>query len=223
MDRAQQRIAWTLGVSALLHVWFIYTAQQPGAPRTTQSAGVPLTATLSQPQMDSDRLTPTAPERVVANAAAAATSDKHSDTFSDYREHRQRAPAGEPTVAVHLAHQAAAADRAEVVSLTPPRSASRDDVADATYYTARDLDVFPKAITVLELALRAGAPGKVRATVLIDESGKVNEVRAIDTGVAEIERAARDLLLRARFTPASKDGRLVKAQLLVSLEYSQSP
>ena len=89
---------------------------------------------------------------------------------------------------------------------------------DATYYTARSLDIFPRALTALELGPQPSA-GKARATVLIDESGTVNEVRAIEAGAVDIASAMRDLLLRTRFTPASKDGRLVKAQLLVSVDY----
>lgn len=215
MDRAQQRIAWTLGVSALLHVWFIYTAQQPGAPRVTAVARLPITATLSQPQIDG-LVPPTAPNPVppleppVTNNAVAQGGER-----SERSVRSVHSLASEPA-----AQQATTTAGAAVVPLTPQRS---DATADATYYTARDLDVFPKAITVLELGLRAGTTGKVRATVLIDESGTVNEVRAIDAGIAEIERAARDLLLRARFTPASKDGRVVKAQLLVSLDYGPPP
>ena len=87
--------------------------------------------------------------------------------------------------------------------------------SDPTYYAARQLDVYPKAITALLLAPQAAA-GSARATVWIDESGVVNEVRAVEVQAAEIETAVRDLLLRTRFTPASKDGRIVKAQVLLS-------
>lgn len=89
---------------------------------------------------------------------------------------------------------------------------------DTTYYTARSLDVYPRALTPLELGPQS-SPGKARATVLIDEYGAVNEVRAIEASAADIASSLRDLLLRTRFTPASKDGRLVKAQLLVSVDY----
>jgi len=92
--------------------------------------------------------------------------------------------------------------------------------SDPTYYPARSLDVYPRALTALDLGGREQA-GTVRATVLIDEAGTVNEVRAIEASAAELENAARALLLRARFTPAAKDGRPVKAQLLVSLEYRE--
>jgi hypothetical protein len=202
MDRAQHRIAWMLGVSALLHVWFMYTAPQPGAPRAAAATGAPITATLSQPQINGDGPAPQAAPNPLPQTVPNS------------------APSLKPLVTHHPATKQSTAEGAVELPATPKSS---DSTADATYYAARDLDVFPKAITVLELGLRAGATGKVRATVLIDESGTVNEVRAIDASVADIERAARDLLLRARFTPASKDGRLVKAQLLVSLDYGLPP
>ena len=89
--------------------------------------------------------------------------------------------------------------------------------------------MYPKATATLDLGplLPAGsnATGQVRATVLIDESGIVNEVRAIEAAASDIEGAARHLLLHARFTSARKDGRVVTAQLQVSLAYgaSQAP
>jgi periplasmic protein TonB len=220
-DHARQRIEWALGVSALLHVWFIHTAPQPGAPRAT-ATGVPIAATLSQPQRD--RLAPPPAPHVVPHVERLAADS---------------ALATEPARSVAGARAAGAVvptlPRLPVSPMPQPSASSRDATATATatatstystystYYSARDLDVFPKAITALDLGLRAGTAGKVRATVLIDEPGTVNDVRAIDAGVAEIEHAVRDLLLRARFTPASKDGRLVKAQLMVSLDYGALP
>jgi hypothetical protein len=212
MDRARQRIAWALGASVLLHMGFIQTAQQPGAPRVTVVSGAPLTATLSRPRIDA-----VAQETAPRNAPAPERVDT-SNAISKNDVAAERAV----TVAVveRPAQPPTAADNAAVLTPTPTLPPS-----DPTYYAARDLDVFPKAITVLDLGLRARAAGTVRATLLIDESGTVNEVRAvdaIDAGGAEIENAARELLLRARFTPARKDGRQVKAELLVSLNYGQS-
>ncbi len=101
--------------------------------------------------------------------------------------------------------------------------------SDPTYYAVGDLDVFPKALVKLDLneALAANHPsaaaGTVRATVLIDEAGVVNAVRAVQGvggAASDIETAARELLLRTRFTPArNKDGRIVKAQVLVALDF----
>lgn len=97
--------------------------------------------------------------------------------------------------------------------------------SDPNYYTAGDLDVFPKAVVKPDLTAAIGAShepaaGKVRATVLIDEAGVVNAVRNLEAPAGDIESAARELLLRTRFTPArNKEGRIVKAQVLVALDY----
>jgi hypothetical protein len=202
MDRAQQRLMWAVVASALLHVGFVRMAQQPGAPRVAVAGGVPITATLALPPEA------TTPQTLPRNAPALenAVTDRAVSK-------RNTGTAVAPITAERLVEQPLAAQSAGVAAPTQLTQPS-----DPTYYAARDLDVFPKAITALNLGL-GGAPGKVRATVLIDESGTVNEVRAIDASATEIENAARDLLLRARFTPASKDGRVVKAQVLVSLDY----
>jgi hypothetical protein len=97
--------------------------------------------------------------------------------------------------------------------------------SDPTYYAAGDLDVFPSALTKPDLGAALGGnhgsgAGKVRATVLIDETGAVNAVRGVEAPAGDVETAARELLLRTRFTPArNKDGRIVKAQVLVALDY----
>ncbi len=213
MDRARQRIAWALGVSALLHVGFIQTAQQPGAPRATAVVDAPLTATLSRPRIDAS-----VQETVPHNAPNLQRVDTRIDTKTAISRHGLTAERAVAAVERPV-QRSAAADSAAALTPTPTQPPS-----DPIYYAARDLDVFPKAITVLDLGLRTRAAGTLRATVMIDESGIVNEVRAVnalDANAVEIESAARALLLRARFTPARKDGRLVKAELLVSLDYGQ--
>jgi len=121
-------------------------------------------------------------------------------------------PAPTPRVTEHPAFAAA------------PGNAAHTALSDPTYYGARSLDVYPRALSALNLGalFATGAPGQVRATVLIDETGTVNDVRAVQAAAADLEHAARDLLLRTRFTPAAKDGRVVRAQLLVSLEYGNA-
>jgi hypothetical protein len=52
----------------------------------------------------------------------------------------------------------------------------------------------------------------------------VNEVRDL-RGIephAEAENTAREVLFATRFTPARKDGRIVKAQVVVSLKYGSA-
>jgi protein TonB len=195
IDRARRRLLLALGASALLHLWIAHTAD--GNARRSTAAGVAaITATLNAPAAQP------APQAVPVHQAPLA-----EDKAAAIAEPRR----GTATLAAPVASAHA---------LSPPAAAAEPSAtlapSDPTYYTARSLDVYPRALTALNLGLQA-ADGKVRAMVLIDESGTVNEVREIEAGALETGNAVRDLLLRTRFTPASKDGRVVKAQLLLSL------
>lgn len=123
---------------------------------------------------------------------------------------------------------AAAAAPANVTSTAPAVLAPP---ADPTYYAAGDLDVFPRALVKPDLGaaliargVRAAvAAGRVRAVVLIDEAGNVDAVREIQAPIIEAGAAARELLMHTRFTPArNKDGRVVKAQVVIALDYNAS-
>ena len=199
-DRAGRRLLWALGASTLLHAWLAHNAPGfTGAPRVTVS-GAPLTAILGAPSID--LLAPA----VEPPAQPLPTSAPLRPAFSD-----DAITPKARTVATVSAHDNTALPQA----------------SDPTYYGALSLDVYPKATGNLDLGAHlagaAHAKGQVRATVLIDEAGTVNEVRAVWAAAPDIENAARVLLLQTRFTPARKDGRMVKAQLQVSLDYAASP
>ena len=200
IKRSQRRLILALGASTLLHAWLMHTGDGSSARRAPIAGGELITATLTVSPVGSVAFEPQTrntlfPQRKVV----------------DVVESRR----GAVTAAAPVAVERPPAQHATTTIDSPAVLAQP---SDPTYYTARSLDVYPKAITALNLGSQPGA-GKVRATVLIDESGVVNDVRAIEASAAEIASAARDLLLRTRFTAATKDGRLVKAQLLVSLDY----
>ena len=202
-DRATGRLLLALGASALLHVWFVQTGQrQAQQPRVSAAGGVPITAMLH-----------VAPNELAASGIPLRNAPEPERKAVDTAAFKRNAVTATASFAGERATaQGAAATADSAASLAQPN--------DPTYYAARSLDVFPQAITTLNLGMlfAADTAGKVRATVLIDESGTVNNVRAIEANSTETEIAARELLLRTRFTPASKDGRIVKAQVLVSLE-----
>lgn len=65
------------------------------------------------------------------------------------------------------------------------------------------------------------ASGTVRVTLLIDETGNVNEVSTAGAEPAGIfEGAVRRAFASARFSPARKDGRAVKSRVLISVTYN---
>lgn len=200
MDRAQRRLLWALVASMLLHGWLMHAADNPGARRIRVDSGAPLSATLSLPPPDTG-----APTAAQTTPRPAPTEQKLVNV--EPRSNTVPAPAASEERRTVEPHPGVVAKPESV--LTQP--------SDPTYYTARSLDSYPKALTPLQLDAQPGTL-KVRATLFIDEAGNVNEVRAIEAIPATVEGAARELLLRARFTPASKDGRMVKAQVVVSLE-----
>ena len=208
--RSRSHIAWALGASALLHVWLAHNPRGlVSTPRVAADSGAPLTVEISKPRVD--YLAPEVMPRFEPVPQQAAAPQLPIDNAAVVPKARVTAEAVEqplwnPVVPVAAAVQSHAA-------LPQP--------SDPTYYGALSLDVYPKAITPLDLGakLNSAVAGQVRATVLIDEAGVVNEVRAIDAVAPDIASAARELLLQTRFTPARKDGRVVKAEVRVSLDY----
>jgi hypothetical protein len=212
IDPAQRRLGAALIASVMLHGWLAHTGQslqlQLRAQHHSAASRVPITVLFREPAIDF-----LLPDFDARPSRAQVRTDVETNAV-------------QPVVSTPLWSMA--------MPLTQERPAARSitDAADGnsplvqardpTYYSALNLDVYPRATTTLDLgALLADryATGQVRATVLIDESGLVNDVRAIEAVAPDIEQRAREMLLHARFTPARKDGRIVKAQLRVSLDY----
>lgn len=196
MTRSEWRLMPALGVSALLHAWLMQAAPGVHVLRMPVERAH-MSVVLSTPV---DWLAAENDEQPLVNAHAAPMLNRLS------------AAEVKPATAIEPANAAAVTEQR---SLPQP--------SDPTYYAATSLDVYPTAQVALDLSTRlpGARQGEVRATVLIDETGVVNEVRDL-RGIephAEAENAARDVLFATRFTPARKDGRIVKAQVVVSLKY----
>lgn len=199
-DRADRRLLLALAASVLLHASLMQAVEGVSVRRTGGGAP-PLNATL-MPQ------------------AAVELAEREMEVPPRVlRPHEPVESASVPRVQTPVAPTAVPAPhRAETPGTSSVRAnAAYPQVNDPTYYTVLSLDVYPKALSMLDWRGTHGA-SKVRATVLIDEAGVVNDVRGVQAASPELENAAREWLLRTVFTPAYKDGRVVKAQVLVSLE-----
>lgn len=96
---------------------------------------------------------------------------------------------------------------------------------DLTYYSAREVDVHPRALRAIEPdypveADRNKLSGTVRLQLKIEADGRVSDVEVVSAnppGVfdASAVKAFRD----ARFVPAQKNGRPVRVQVLVPVEF----
>jgi len=99
-------------------------------------------------------------------------------------------------------------------------------VADSTWYTALDLDTYPRASTPIRIG--PAVPVATGDTLVprllwlrIDELGAVVEVSAGEPGIpARWMELARAGIAGIRFTPARKDDRAVKSRLLLSVNFA---
>jgi len=140
------------------------------------------------------------------------------------------APAPEPPVDAFTAGPRAAAgnDSRRVAParkrvFPKPEAASSPGLPqalDPTYYSARDLDVYPRPAVPLDLDRFAGgvAGGRFRLALLIDEGGVVNEITVVEAGPpGRWQEQLRAALAATRFIPGKKDGRAVKSRVLLSV------
>jgi protein TonB len=91
---------------------------------------------------------------------------------------------------------------------------------DPTYYSARDLDTYPRPAAPLELDRIAADAGtsSIRLILLIDEGGSVNEIKLVEPAApGPLQEAVRGVLAATRFIPGRKDGRAVKSRVLLDV------
>lgn len=99
----------------------------------------------------------------------------------------------------------------------PPRPAP-----ELAYYSATELDVFPRLLAPLELhrlEKAAAAAGRIRAVVKIDELGLVKDVEVAGTD-GRAREEWRVMLAAARFAPALKDGHPVRSRVVLELNFA---
>ena len=134
-----------------------------------------------------------------------------------------------PPVAPRIETGAPGVDRGHPAAMDA--HSQRDPVAplalpqapDPTFYSARDLDVFPRPAVPLDLdrlgARDAGsAAGKFGVVLLIDESGAVGEIAIAESGPrGRLQEELRAALAATRFFPGQKNGRAVKSRVVLSV------
>jgi protein TonB len=115
------------------------------------------------------------------------------------------------------------------VSHDRPRSASAPLTVplalDLRYYSARELDVQPRALVPIEPVYPAAAAGaklsgKVRLQLKVEESGAVSSVELLDASPPGVfDAAALSAFRAARLAPAIRDGVPVRAQIVIEVTF----
>jgi protein TonB len=120
---------------------------------------------------------------------------------------------------------------------SPPMPASASPVApvpvatitssvDLTYYSARDLDVQPRALRKIVPdypydADRQRLSGKVRLQLKLEADGRIGDIEIVSaTPPGVFDESAIRAFRDARFAPAQKNGRPVRALMLIEVEYN---
>ncbi len=96
---------------------------------------------------------------------------------------------------------------------------------DTTWYLARQVDGFPKSIGRIEPvypeeARRRNLQGSLKLMLKIDDLGRVQEAEVVEAAPPGIfDAAALDAFRNARFTPAMRDGRPVRYQAYIRVDF----
>jgi len=203
----RRRIGVALCASAAFHLWLnsalpgAWPARVPPAP----SAGT-LTARIQNREM-------ARPETMPLEGMPLSSADGPERGASSKAPHRDGVRGGGLPARARMA-----ARPGEPGTLLPP-------VADTTWYTAQDLDAYPRADAAIRLGTPADvangdAPARLLLWLRVDEQGAVVEVSAGEPGTpsrwVELARAG---LAAVRFTPARKDDRPVRSRLLLSVNF----
>jgi len=115
------------------------------------------------------------------------------------------------------------AEPAPAQSATAPLTI--DSAVDLTYYTARELDVQPRALRDIQPtyppeAERQRQSGTVRLELKIEADGRVSDVSVVSADPPDVfDESARAAFAAARFSPAQKNGRPVRTRMLVEVSY----
>jgi protein TonB len=197
-----RRLVAALAVSALLHLMFaaVLTLQTPRRSATREAAA------LIHVRLN------------LEDGPATAAGLPRTDAAEP--KEKRRAPLSEERERPAPARQQAQPARDTIASPALPQ------IPDPTYYSARELDAYPRPLASLsfdypERAARQSLSRKLLVQLLIDEHGTVREVSVVEAQPADyFEDVALPVLAAARFSPALKNGRAVKSRVLLSVSFA---
>ena len=99
---------------------------------------------------------------------------------------------------------------------------------DPTYYSARDLDFYPRPAVPLELdriarGVEEGIAARFRLLLQIDERGVVNDIKVIEAHPpGRLQEELRAMLAATHFLPGQKDGHAVRSRVTLNVSFDPS-
>ena len=218
------RLRWPLAalwISLGLHAAVIALVQV--APRTGASAQAPvievrLVASAPKPAIHPPS-SPAAPEPEIVPVAPPAP---HHATEAP------SPPAVTPAAAAALPREAPLPAAPATAETAPVPATALASSVDLTYYSARDLDVQPHALRAIRPdypaeADRQRVSGTLRLQLKLEADGRVSDIEVVSATPPDVfEDSAIKAFRDARFAPAQKNGRAVRALILIEVKYDWS-
>lgn len=202
--QAWARLLKACAVSFLLHVVLLVglpVNPTAGVPQVVSTITARLELAAQEPAPESAALLP---DPAATPAPLADHPQKPADAKTETRTEPPRAkePAAAPSGGIEVPF-----------------------IRDPTYYSMKQLDVLPQALTQPRLdypesATSAKVDGRVHVLLLIDEFGVVNDASVIEAQPpGYFETAAIAAFRAVRFVPAQKQGHAVKSRISLQVKY----
>jgi len=208
------RLAAALIFSMLVHLWLVAAITVESPEQMSSHIPEPISATIEPLAASPDPQVPLRPESRSFDDTGLRQAHGSSGP------HRNNAPDSFTSSGPRLPPPTVEDEARNAPAPAVPQ------IMDATYYPARELDVYPVLTQPISLAhwapaVREEARGEVLMRLLIDEAGVVNDVSIVQAEPAgSFEELAQAVLANARFSPARKDGRVVRSRVLISIRYN---
>lgn len=209
---AAEKLALTLAGSLLFHFALIFGLQIQAMPAANLSATV-IEARLVEASSVATEL-PSAP--VIEMPEADALLPQAAEAIPPPTP---SPPVSAPPTPEQPASAAAPENNAQLPSMEMPL------IEDPTYYSVQEVDVHPTALQAIlppypDEAARANVTGSVVLLLLLDEGGRVRDISVAEANPPGLfEQSALDAFRNARFSPAQRQGRVVKSRVRIKVNY----
>jgi periplasmic protein TonB len=223
---AMDRLGAAVVASALAHVFLIYGLALPEGGRSD------LRQIVIQARLDVAQGISQAPaaERVASRVLRTPESavPLHGAADNPGTEMSGATQSAAPSSRIS-AEAALPSDFAQATARTeavPPRSEPEMvAIPDPVHYEARELDIYPRSLQPIAPTYPASArdaqvAGSVTLLVLIDEGGRVVSASVVDAEPGGVfDQAAQEAVTATAFYPAQRNGRTVRSQTLIKVEF----
>lgn len=182
-------------------------------------------STAEMPPATPEIAAPDAPPEDVPMLAPSAAAEALPVAEPVARPPAEPAPPASPPQPAAPTHSESASAPASVPPAAAAPAAAITSAVDLTYYSVRDLDVQPRALREIVPdypydADRQRLSGQVRVQLKLEADGRISDLEiASATPPGVFDASALKALRTARFAPAQKNGRPVRARVVITIEY----